>query len=104
MSGFRYCVSVEPLPLAFWLQQKLESSSDRLSLFGLMVRPVQRFPQFIMLLQVVIIRLHVNRSVIVNEITIKTKSLMATFFNCNMLLEGTAYPICVKSRLANEQT
>jgi len=34
------------------LQSKLESSSDRLSLFGLMVKPVQRFPQFIMLLQV----------------------------------------------------
>jgi len=35
----------------YWLQQKLESSSDRLSLIGLMVKPVQRFPQFIMLLQ-----------------------------------------------------
>ena len=33
------------------LQQKQVSSCDRLSLFGLMVKPVQRFPQFIMLLQ-----------------------------------------------------
>ena len=28
------------------------SSSDRLSLYGLMVKPIQRFPQFICLLQV----------------------------------------------------
>ena len=32
-------------------QQKLIQSSHKLSLFGLMVKPVQRFPQFIMLLQ-----------------------------------------------------
>lgn len=36
---------------AEFLNQKLEASDDRLSLFGLLVKPVQRFPQFIMLLQ-----------------------------------------------------
>lgn len=30
------------------------SSHDRLSFFGLMVKPVQRFPQFILFLQVII--------------------------------------------------
>ncbi|XP_071109851.1 rho guanine nucleotide exchange factor 10-like protein [Haliotis cracherodii] len=34
-----------------FLKAKESSSSDRLSIFGLMVKPVQRFPQFIMLLQ-----------------------------------------------------
>jgi len=40
------------LVVVFGRQQRLENSPDRLSLFGLMVKPVQRFPQFIMLLQV----------------------------------------------------
>ncbi|UXI15879.1 hypothetical protein NH340_JMT01822 [Sarcoptes scabiei] len=35
---------------AQFLQEKLLSSPDRLSFFGLMVKPVQRFPQFILLL------------------------------------------------------
>ncbi|KAI1301843.1 Rho guanine nucleotide exchange factor 10 [Halotydeus destructor] len=35
---------------AQFLREKLLSSPDRLSLFGLMVKPVQRFPQFILLL------------------------------------------------------
>lgn len=35
---------------AQFLQQKAASSPDRLSFFGLMVKPVQRFPQFILLL------------------------------------------------------
>ncbi|XP_067659618.1 rho guanine nucleotide exchange factor 10-like protein [Haliotis asinina] len=34
-----------------FLKAKESSSADRLSIFGLMVKPVQRFPQFIMLLQ-----------------------------------------------------
>ncbi|XP_041377385.1 rho guanine nucleotide exchange factor 10-like protein [Gigantopelta aegis] len=34
-----------------FLRAKEHDHSDRLSLFGLMVKPVQRFPQFIMLLQ-----------------------------------------------------
>lgn len=38
--------------LSFILQQKLSTAANKLSLFGLMVKPVQRFPQFIMLLQV----------------------------------------------------
>lgn len=35
---------------AQFLQEKVLSSPDRLSFFGLMVKPVQRFPQFILLL------------------------------------------------------
>ncbi|XP_076451656.1 rho guanine nucleotide exchange factor 10-like protein [Babylonia areolata] len=34
-----------------FLKMKEKSSYDRLSIFGLMVKPVQRFPQFIMLIQ-----------------------------------------------------
>ncbi|KAK7094017.1 hypothetical protein V1264_007693 [Littorina saxatilis] len=34
-----------------FLKNKEKSSYDRLSIFGLMVKPIQRFPQFIMLLQ-----------------------------------------------------
>ena len=34
------------------MKDKLDTSIDKLSLFGLMVKPVQRFPQFIMLIQV----------------------------------------------------
>lgn len=41
--------------LADFLKVKQISSHDRLSFFGLMVKPVQRFPQFILLLQVCII-------------------------------------------------
>jgi hypothetical protein len=37
---------------SYSFQMKEKSSYDRLSIFGLMVKPVQRFPQFIMLLQV----------------------------------------------------
>jgi hypothetical protein len=36
----------------FLLQVKQISAHDRLSFFGLMVKPVQRFPQFILFLQV----------------------------------------------------
>ncbi|ELU12632.1 hypothetical protein CAPTEDRAFT_218934 [Capitella teleta] len=36
---------------ADFLKQKILQASHKLSLFGLMVKPVQRFPQFIMLLQ-----------------------------------------------------
>lgn len=38
--------------LADFLKVKQISAHDRLSFFGLMVKPVQRFPQFIMFLQV----------------------------------------------------
>lgn len=34
------------------LQQCQESSPDRITLYGLMMKPIQRFPQFILLLQV----------------------------------------------------
>lgn len=34
------------------LQKKQVSSVDRITLYGLMVKPIQRFPQFILLLQV----------------------------------------------------
>lgn len=34
-----------------FLKMKEKTSQDRLSIFGLMVKPVQRFPQFIMLIQ-----------------------------------------------------
>ncbi|CAG5115124.1 unnamed protein product, partial [Candidula unifasciata] len=34
-----------------FLQKQEKNSADRLSIFGLMVKPVQRFPQFIMFLQ-----------------------------------------------------
>lgn len=37
--------------LFYWFQVKQISSHDRLSFFGLMVKPVQRFPQFILFLQ-----------------------------------------------------
>lgn len=33
-------------------QKKQASSPDRITLYGLMVKPIQRFPQFILLLQV----------------------------------------------------
>ncbi|CAH1774827.1 unnamed protein product [Owenia fusiformis] len=36
---------------ADFLNQKQRASPDKLSIFGLMVKPVQRFPQFILLLQ-----------------------------------------------------
>lgn len=36
--------------LAF--QKKQALSADRITLYGLMVKPIQRFPQFILLLQV----------------------------------------------------
>lgn len=35
------------------IQSKERASHDRLSIFGLMVKPIQRFPQFIMLIQVI---------------------------------------------------
>ncbi|XP_033763685.1 rho guanine nucleotide exchange factor 10-like [Pecten maximus] len=34
-----------------FLQEQEQTTSDRLSIFGLMVKPVQRFPQFIMFMQ-----------------------------------------------------
>ena len=34
------------------MQKKQASSVDRITLYGLMVKPIQRFPQFILLLQV----------------------------------------------------
>lgn len=34
------------------LQKKQAASTDRITLYGLMVKPIQRFPQFILLLQV----------------------------------------------------
>lgn len=34
------------------VQKKQASSTDRITLYGLMVKPIQRFPQFILLLQV----------------------------------------------------
>lgn len=41
--------------LADFFKVKQISAHDRLSFFGLMVKPVQRFPQFIMFLQVSLI-------------------------------------------------
>lgn len=41
-----------PLFLISCLQKKQASSVDRITLYGLMVKPIQRFPQFILLLQV----------------------------------------------------
>uniref|UniRef100_A0A673ADD0 Rho guanine nucleotide exchange factor 10 n=1 Tax=Sphaeramia orbicularis TaxID=375764 RepID=A0A673ADD0_9TELE len=38
------------LPI-FHLQHRQETSSDRMTLYGLMMKPIQRFPQFILLLQ-----------------------------------------------------
>lgn len=35
-----------------WVQKKQAASVDRITLYGLMVKPIQRFPQFILLLQV----------------------------------------------------
>ncbi|XP_068186264.1 rho guanine nucleotide exchange factor 10-like protein [Antennarius striatus] len=43
------CMS-KPLFLDF-LKKKQNSSPDRITLYGLMVKPIQRFPQFILLLQ-----------------------------------------------------
>ncbi|KAG7519828.1 rho guanine nucleotide exchange factor 10 isoform X1 [Solea senegalensis] len=45
----RACMS-KPAFLDF-LKKKQASSSDRITLYGLMVKPIQRFPQFILLLQ-----------------------------------------------------
>lgn len=33
-------------------QHRQETSNDRMTLYGLMMKPIQRFPQFILLLQV----------------------------------------------------
>ena len=41
----------KPQFLAF-LRERQSESDDRLNLYGLMLKPVQRFPQFIMLVQV----------------------------------------------------
>lgn len=39
--------------LTFLKQNTSKKSIDRLTLFGLMVKPIQRFPQFIMLIKVI---------------------------------------------------
>ncbi|XP_055333419.1 rho guanine nucleotide exchange factor 10-like isoform X2 [Paramacrobiotus metropolitanus] len=44
-------ISKERPVFAEFLRTRQESSKDRLPLFGLLVKPVQRFPQFILLLQ-----------------------------------------------------
>eukprot|EP00057_Strongylocentrotus_purpuratus_P025687 XP_011680161.1 PREDICTED: rho guanine nucleotide exchange factor 10 isoform X3 [Strongylocentrotus purpuratus] len=41
-----------------FIESRQQSSSDRLSLYGLMLKPVQRFPQFICLLQDLLKRTH----------------------------------------------
>ena len=41
----------KPQFLAF-LRERQNESSDRLNLYGLMLKPVQRFPQFILMVQV----------------------------------------------------
>uniref|UniRef100_A0A663EAC0 Rho guanine nucleotide exchange factor 10 n=1 Tax=Aquila chrysaetos chrysaetos TaxID=223781 RepID=A0A663EAC0_AQUCH len=47
-----YFISVSFLNCGFLaLQQCQESSPDRITLYGLMMKPIQRFPQFILLLQ-----------------------------------------------------
>ncbi|XP_064642020.1 rho guanine nucleotide exchange factor 10-like protein isoform X2 [Lineus longissimus] len=46
----KYCAKQKPA-FAEFMRQKQTSSADKLSIFGLMVKPVQRFPQFILLLQ-----------------------------------------------------
>lgn len=43
---------IDLLLLCVLLQKKQASSADRITLYGLMVKPIQRFPQFILLLQV----------------------------------------------------
>ena len=39
-------------PLCIPPQLRQETSGDRVTLYGLMMKPIQRFPQFILLLQV----------------------------------------------------
>ncbi|XP_065214377.1 rho guanine nucleotide exchange factor 10-like isoform X3 [Planococcus citri] len=45
------CESKKKAALAEFFKSRQVSSPDRLSIFGLMVKPVQRFPQFILFLQ-----------------------------------------------------
>lgn len=44
--------SVHSSNLSSHQQHRQETSSDRMTLYGLMMKPIQRFPQFILLLQV----------------------------------------------------
>lgn len=41
-----------PCNRLLYLQQSQESGPDRVTLYSLMMKPIQRFPQFILLLQV----------------------------------------------------
>ncbi|KAI7804391.1 rho guanine nucleotide exchange factor 10 [Triplophysa rosa] len=50
MGVVRKACAAKPCFLDF-LKQRQETSKDRLTLYGLMMKPIQRFPQFILLLQ-----------------------------------------------------
>ncbi|KAM4724485.1 rho guanine nucleotide exchange factor 10 isoform 2-T2 [Anableps anableps] len=50
MAVVRKTCAAKPVFLEF-LKHRQESSSDRMTLYGLMMKPIQRFPQFILLLQ-----------------------------------------------------
>nr|XP_055028117.1 rho guanine nucleotide exchange factor 10 isoform X1 [Misgurnus anguillicaudatus]XP_055028118.1 rho guanine nucleotide exchange factor 10 isoform X1 [Misgurnus anguillicaudatus] len=50
MGVVRKACAAKPCFLEF-LKQRQETSKDRLTLYGLMMKPIQRFPQFILLLQ-----------------------------------------------------
>ncbi|XP_051724414.1 rho guanine nucleotide exchange factor 10 isoform X2 [Ctenopharyngodon idella] len=50
MGVVRKACATKPCFLDF-LKQRQETSKDRLTLYGLMMKPIQRFPQFILLLQ-----------------------------------------------------
>lgn len=50
MAVVRKTCSAKPGFLEF-LKQRQETSTDRMTLYGLMMKPIQRFPQFILLLQ-----------------------------------------------------
>ena len=51
MVSYRVTVPIS-IPLIVALQHRQDTCPDKLSLFGLMVKPVQRFPQIILQLQV----------------------------------------------------
>ena len=50
MEAVKRCARKEP-QFAEYLRMRQSQSPDKLSLFGLMVKPVQRFPQYILQLQ-----------------------------------------------------
>lgn len=51
-TSHRVLMKLKVVVLCCAFQKKQASSPDRITLYGLMVKPIQRFPQFILLLQV----------------------------------------------------